>query len=107
MRHHPDRALDLDREGDGYVQTLKGPGASVAGLFDRPEWEWTVPGPDPDLGRLDGTHPQGVARPAQGVVLGVEIDRSQPARRPVPVAERRMRLIPSPVRALPRVHPAP
>ncbi|RVU17455.1 CYTH and CHAD domain-containing protein [Methylobacterium oryzihabitans] len=70
-------ALRVRHDGDGYVQTLKGPGASAAGLFDRPEWEWTVPGPDPDLGRLGDT-PAGdlVGKAGVAPMFAVEVERA-------------------------------
>ena len=41
--------LRVRRSGDAYVQTIKAGGAASAGLFDRPEWEEPLTGPDPDL----------------------------------------------------------
>ncbi len=55
----PDRALRaagfglrVRRIGERYVQTLKAEGD---GLFERPEWEQAIEGPEPDLGVLADT----------------------------------------------------
>ncbi|MEH3147488.1 MAG: CHAD domain-containing protein [Methylobacterium frigidaeris] len=70
-------ALRVRQDGDGYVQTLKGPGASVAGLFDRPEWEWAVLGPEPELDRLSGTPAGELVRKASVAPLfSVEVERA-------------------------------
>lgn len=52
-------SLRLRREDGRTVQTLKAASAS-AGLFDRPEWEWEVAGPEPDTGLLADTPAAGV-----------------------------------------------
>lgn len=46
--------LRVRRTGTGHLQTVKA-ATSAAGLFDRPEWEGPVEGPQPDLAALDGT----------------------------------------------------
>jgi len=38
-----------------WVQTVKAGGESAAGLHERDEWEWRLPGAEPDLGHLAGT----------------------------------------------------
>jgi len=42
-------SLRVRRAGKRYVQTVKQSQGSAAGLFDRPEWEWELKGPEPDL----------------------------------------------------------
>ena len=46
-------ALRVRHTGSGYVQTIKGDGQ--AEMFDRPEWEFPIPGPHPDLSAIAGT----------------------------------------------------
>jgi triphosphatase len=50
-----DVALRVRRTGRCWVQTLKGPRQAGAGLHERPEYEWAVPGPDVDMTRLATT----------------------------------------------------
>lgn len=47
--------LRLRREGRHWRATLKASGESAAGLHQRPEWEYPVPGPVLDLSRFAGT----------------------------------------------------
>lgn len=47
--------LRLRREGRHWRITLKAAGESAAGLHQRPEWEYPVPGPVLDLARFSGT----------------------------------------------------
>jgi inorganic triphosphatase YgiF len=47
--------LRLRREGRHWRATLKAAGRSTAGLHQRPEWEFPVPGPVLDLSRFAGT----------------------------------------------------
>lgn len=47
--------LRLRREGRHWRVTLKAAGASTAGLHQRPEWEYPVPGPVLDLSRFADT----------------------------------------------------
>lgn len=47
--------LRVREEAGGHVQTVKAAGAAAVGLFDRSEWERTVPGPDPDVDAAKGT----------------------------------------------------
>jgi len=47
--------LRLRREGRRWRITLKASGDSAAGLHQRPEWEYAVPGPVLDLARFAGT----------------------------------------------------
>jgi inorganic triphosphatase YgiF len=42
-------SLRVRKAGDRHVQTVKQSAGTSAGLFDRPEWEWDVPGMEPDL----------------------------------------------------------
>ncbi|MDP4026081.1 CHAD domain-containing protein [Methylobacterium sp. NEAU 140] len=44
--------LRVRKKGDQHIQTLKAEGD---GLFERPEWEWPVSGPEPDLALLADT----------------------------------------------------
>ena len=53
--HGAKLSLRLRRNGERIVQTLKAASTAAVGLFDRPEWEWEVPGPMPDTMLLDGT----------------------------------------------------
>ncbi|MCY1287314.1 Inorganic triphosphatase [compost metagenome] len=46
-------ALRLRRDGEHYIQTLKGRGHSVAGLSERNEWDWQLEQPQLDLAKLD------------------------------------------------------
>src|SRR5262245_29682076 len=46
-------ALRLRRDGDDYIQTLKGRGHSVAGLSERNEWDWHLDKAELDLTKLD------------------------------------------------------
>ncbi|HSD52723.1 MAG TPA: CHAD domain-containing protein [Burkholderiales bacterium] len=48
-------ALRLRREGDRWIQTLKGGGAAAAGLHARDEIEWDVTGQSLNVGLLDDT----------------------------------------------------
>ncbi len=48
-------SLRVRRVGRRYVQTVKVADGQTAGIFDRPEWEHTVSGPDPDLSQTKGT----------------------------------------------------
>jgi triphosphatase len=59
-------ALRVRREGDGFVQALKGTGSSIGGLFVRGEWEAEVPSPEPDLARIPSFAAQALARRAVG-----------------------------------------
>jgi inorganic triphosphatase YgiF len=47
--------LRLRRDGARTIQTLKAASPTAVGLFDRPEWEWDVAGPELDLARLEET----------------------------------------------------
>ena len=47
--------LRLRREGRHWRVTLKASGSTAAGLHQRPEWEYPVPGPVLDLSRFAGT----------------------------------------------------
>jgi triphosphatase len=51
--HAAGLALRVRDTGSGYVQTIKGDGP--AELFDRPEWEQSIRGPDPDMRAMAGT----------------------------------------------------
>ncbi|HEU0017948.1 MAG TPA: CYTH domain-containing protein, partial [Methyloceanibacter sp.] len=46
-------ALRVRKTDSGFVQTIKGEGP--AELFDRPEWEQPIAGPQPDLSAIAGT----------------------------------------------------
>ena len=59
--------LRVRRAGDRYIQTVKQDGGEAAGLFDRPEWETDVGGPEPDLDRA--------AETPLGEVLGKKVRR--------------------------------
>ncbi|MEM7410262.1 MAG: CHAD domain-containing protein [Myxococcota bacterium] len=59
-------ALRLRRDGDTSVQTLKGGGSTVGGLFERVEIEVPFHGERPDLGRID----DGAMRAAVEETLG-------------------------------------
>ena len=48
-------ALRLRQWGGHWLQGLKGGAASTAGLTEREEYEWPVPGPSVDLTLLDAT----------------------------------------------------
>ncbi|GJE18791.1 CYTH and CHAD domain-containing protein [Methylobacterium marchantiae] len=52
--HRQGLTLRVRRHGERHVQTVKS-ASSAAGLFDRPEWEWSVDGPLPDLSLLEDT----------------------------------------------------
>jgi inorganic triphosphatase YgiF len=47
--------LRVRRAGERFVQTIKQDPGEAAGLFDRPEWEIDVNGPEPDLERAAET----------------------------------------------------
>ncbi len=47
--------LRVRQDGDRYIQTVKARGGGGAGLFDRPEWESDIAGPDPDPASFAGT----------------------------------------------------
>ncbi len=53
--------LRVRRAGDRFIQTVKQGGGGAAGLFDRPEWEQEVGGPEPDLDLAAETTPIGEA----------------------------------------------
>jgi inorganic triphosphatase YgiF len=59
-------ALRVRRAGRRHVQTLKGEGSTVGGLFVRGEWEAPLPGPEPDLARIPSAEARGLARRAIG-----------------------------------------
>jgi inorganic triphosphatase YgiF len=47
--------LRVRRAGDRFIQTIKQDDGEAAGLFDRPEWETDVGGPEPDFERAAET----------------------------------------------------
>jgi triphosphatase len=59
-------ALRVRRDGDAWIQALKGTGSSIGGLFVRGEWESEVPGPEPDLTLIPSFAAQALARRAAG-----------------------------------------
>jgi triphosphatase len=73
-------ALRVRRIGSRWVQTIKGPAAAGAGLHARPEFEWPLARPVPDLARLADT-PWGdliakaSKRGALGRVFTTEVER--------------------------------
>lgn len=48
-------SLRLRRQGEQWIQTLKGKGGVSAGLHQRLEWNWELPGPTLELQRLHET----------------------------------------------------
>jgi inorganic triphosphatase YgiF len=62
-------ALRVRHTGSGYVQTIKGEGP--AELFDRPEWEKEIAGPQPDLSAIAGT-------PLEPLLKGGAAERLRP-----------------------------
>jgi inorganic triphosphatase YgiF len=60
-------SLRVRRAGERFIQTVKQDAGEVAGLFDRPEWEWDVPGAEPDL--------ELAARTPLGETLGKKVRR--------------------------------
>ncbi len=59
-------ALRVRRSGRSHVQTLKGEGSVVGGLFVRGEWEAPIGGPEPDLERIPDFAARALARRAIG-----------------------------------------
>ncbi|KQP50792.1 CHAD domain-containing protein [Methylobacterium sp. Leaf108] len=60
--------LRVRRTPTGHVQTVKA-AAAGAGLFDRPEWECPVEGPEPDLAALAATPAAAILADAKGAGL--------------------------------------
>lgn len=52
LRRH-DMTLRIRRQGDRFVQTVKGASDAAGGLLVRGEWECPVAGEEPDLGAID------------------------------------------------------
>jgi len=46
-------ALRVRRDGERWIQTLKGGGGVSGGLHRRSEWEWPIPGAEPDYSVID------------------------------------------------------
>jgi inorganic triphosphatase YgiF len=59
-------ALRVRRAGRSHVQTLKGEGSSLGGLFVRGEWEAPLPGREPDVERIPSLSARSLARRAIG-----------------------------------------
>jgi inorganic triphosphatase YgiF len=51
--HERGLALRVREAGRRFVQTVKAGGRGASGLFNRREWQQTVPGPKPDLAQID------------------------------------------------------
>ena len=67
-------SLRVRGAGETYVQTLKH--RAGRGLFERDEWEFEVPGPELDLGRLQGTPAQAAIGDAPlAPAFAVEVER--------------------------------
>jgi len=62
-------ALRVRKTDAGYVQTIKGDGPGE--LFDRPEWEQAIVGPQPDLNAIAGT-------PLEPLLKGSAAERLRP-----------------------------
>jgi len=57
-------ALRVRQSGAHYVQTLKGEGSALGGLFVRGEWEAPLEGPEPDVERVPSPAARALAREA-------------------------------------------
>jgi inorganic triphosphatase YgiF len=82
---HAGVTLRLRRAGRRWIQTVKGTGGAAGGLHTRREWEWRVPGPQPDLSVL----------PPQEMPLDMQSPAIRDALRPVFVTDltRRRRML--------------
>lgn len=67
--HNARLALRVRKTDAGYVQTIKGDGPGE--LFDRPEWEQAIAGPEPDLSVIGGT-------PLEPLLAGGAAERLRP-----------------------------